>query len=259
MTTEPPVGGDHDEGRARERAVAELLVSLADSLVDDYDVIEMLHRLTSECVRLLQVDAAGLLLSDQRGSLQLVSSSAEQARLLELFQLQADEGPCLDCFRTSRQVTVADLSEEEGRWPEFVPRAAEAGYAAVHALPLRLRDNTIGALNLFSVHAGALDDDELRIAQALADMATISILQERAVHRGDILVDQLQTALNSRVIIEQAKGVMAERHQVDMAEAFSSLRSFSRNNRRKLTEVALELVSGTLAIPVSDPMKKDPG
>ena len=246
MTTEPHVGGDREQRRGRERAVAEVLVSLADSLVDDFDVIEMLHRLTTDCVQLLPVDAAGLLLSDRRGALQLVSSSTEQARLLELLQLQEDEGPCVDCFRTSHAVTVADLSSAADRWPQFVAAAADAGYAAVHAVPLRLRADTIGALNLFSAQPGPLHNDDLRIGQALADMATIAILQERAVHRGDVLIEQLQTALNSRVIIEQAKGVIAERDQTDMAAAFGAMRSYARNNRRKLTDVATEIVTRKL-------------
>jgi transcriptional regulator with GAF, ATPase, and Fis domain len=242
----------NDENRSRERAVAEVLVSLADSLVDDYDVIELLHRLTDECVQILPVDAAGLLLSDQRGTLQLVSSSTEQARLLELFQLQAEQGPCLDCFRTSQQVTVPDLALEDSRWPRFVARASTAGYAAVHAVPLRLRDETIGALNLFNEHAGALESDALRIGQALADIATISILQERAVHRNDVLVEQLQRALSSRIIIEQAKGVIAERIQVDVPQAFNTLRGYARRHRRKLTEVATEVVEGKLVILSDD-------
>jgi len=262
MTIEPPVGGDHAmtyADRGRERAVAEALVNLADSLVDDYDMIDLLHRLTDDCVRLLPVDAAGLLLSDQRGALQLVSSSTEQARLLELFELQADQGPSVECFRSSRQVTVSDLADEPGRWPRFAERASEAGYTAVHALPLRLRRETIGALNLFSAAAGALQTDELRIGQAMADVATISILQERAVHRGDVLVEQLQTALNSRIVIEQAKGVLAERNQVEMAEAFSILRGYAGHHQRRLTEVAMEVVNGKLHIRATGAVDEDAG
>jgi GAF domain-containing protein len=239
--------------RGSERAVAEALVTLADSLVDDFDMIELLHRLTSECVRLLPVDAAGLFLSDQRGALQLVSSSTEQARLLELFQLQTDEGPCLDCFQTSHQVSSIDLAQVGSRWPKFTARALEAGFAAVHALPLRLRDDTIGALNLFSVTASAMGSEELRIGQALADVATISILQERAIRRGDIVNEQLQAALNSRIIIEQAKGVLAERDQTGMNEAFTVLRRYARTHNRRLTEVASEVVNGTLLISTSEP------
>ncbi|MGP4017748.1 GAF and ANTAR domain-containing protein [Saccharopolyspora sp. 5N708] len=245
------------EDRGSERAVAEALVSLADSLVDDFDMIELLHRLTSDCVRLLPIDAAGLLLSDQRGALQLVSSSTEQARLLELFQLQTDEGPCLDCFRTSRQVSSIDLAQDGNRWPNFAARALEAGFIAVHALPLRLRADTIGALNLFSATASAMGQEELRIGQALADVATISILQERAIRRGDIVNEQLQTALNSRVIIEQAKGVLAERNQTGMNEAFTTLRRYARAYNRRLTEVASEVVDGTLLISIPEPAATD--
>jgi transcriptional regulator with GAF, ATPase, and Fis domain len=252
-------GGDiamNGDDRGRERVVAEALVGLADSLVADYDVIELLHRLTFECLRLLPADAAGLLLSDQRGSLQLMSSSTEQARLLELFELQTDEGPCLDCFRTSRQVSSADLVDAESRWPRLAARVWEAGFSSVHALPLRLRDETIGALNLFSVAATALQPDELRIGQALADIATISILQERAVRRHEVVNEQLQMALNSRVIIEQAKGVLAERNQTGVDDAFMALRQYARNHNRRLTEVASEVVRGTLLITDSESVDK---
>ncbi|MCI2423339.1 GAF and ANTAR domain-containing protein [Saccharopolyspora sp. K220] len=241
----------NSEDRGKERAVAEALVSLADSLVDDYDMIELLHRLAAECVRLLPVDAAGLLLSDQRGALRLVSSSTERARMLELFQLQAEEGPCLDCFRTSRQVSSTDLTPAESRWPRFAAQASAAGFTAVHALPLRLRDETIGALNLFSSTAQTMGADELRIGQALADVATISILQERAIRRTDILNEQLQTALNSRIIIEQAKGVLAERNQIGVNEAFSALRGYARAHNLRLTAVASDVTNGTLVIPVA--------
>ncbi|GAA2755203.1 ANTAR domain-containing protein [Actinopolymorpha rutila] len=238
----------NDGDRSRERELAEVLVALADSLVDDYDVIDLLHRLTDECVHLLPVDAAGLMLSDHRGTLHLVSSSSAQAQLLELFQLQAEQGPCMDCFRTSRQVTVPDLTGES-RWPLFAEQASAAGYHAVYAVPLRLRTETIGALNLFNVQAGPLESDELRIGQALADVATIGILQERAVRHNDVLVMQLRTALNSRIVIEQAKGVISEQHRIDVAAAFTVLRGYARGHRRKLTEVAAEVVEGKLSIP----------
>jgi hypothetical protein len=180
-------------------------------------VIDLLARLSSDCVALLPVDAAGLLLSDQRGALQVVSSSTEQAHLMELFQVQTQEGPCLDCFRSSQQISAPDLGRD-GRWPRFTQRAQQAGYRAVHALPLRLRFETIGALNLFGIHPGVLSPEDLRIGQALADVATIGILQERAIRRRDILAEQLQAALNSRVIIEQAKGILAERGQLDPSQ-----------------------------------------
>ena len=193
-----------------EIKLADVFVEMADTLVDEFDVIDFLHVLTERCVQLLGVSAAGLLLTDQRDSLQVVAASSERTRLLELFQLQTDQGPCVDCFRTGQPVSVADLPSA-GRWPRFTAAAAEVGFAAVHALPMRLRTEIIGALNLFDTNPGALDEDKLRIGQALADVATIGLLQQRAIHRRDTLTEQLQTALNSRVLIEQAKGVLAER------------------------------------------------
>jgi GAF domain-containing protein len=224
------------------------LVSLSDTLVDEFDVIDFLHVLTERCVQLLGVSAAGLLLTDQRDSLQVVAASSERTRLLELFQLQTDQGPCVDCFRTGQPVSVADLPSA-GRWPRFTAAAAEVGFAAVHALPMRLRNEIIGALNLFDTSPGALDKDKLRVGQALADVATIGLLQQRAIHRRDALTEQLQTALNSRVLIEQAKGVLAERLHLDVAEAFTVLRSGARSHNRRLSELAQAIVDGSEQIP----------
>lgn len=229
-----------------EQALAAAFVGLADTLVDDYDVIDMLHRLATECVHLLPVDAAGLLLSDQRGNLRVVSSSSEQARLVDLFQVEANEGPCLESFRTSRPVAVADLRTEIERWPRFAAQAEQEGFRGLHALPLRLRSDTIGALNLFRVEPGLLSPANGEIAQALADVATISILQERAVRKHEIVVEQLQAALNSRVVIEQAKGVLAERGRLDMGESFSALRRYARNHNQRLSDVARNVVDGHL-------------
>lgn len=234
------------EQGTREQALAKAFVTLADTLVADYDVIEMLHQLTIECVDLLGVDAAGLLLSDQRGTLQMAAASTEQARVVELFELQSDEGPCLDCFRTSRPIAAPDLRDMT-EWPRFIAHTLETGYRSVYAVPMRLRNETIGALNLFRVHPGVLAADELRIAQALADVATIGILQERALRRREVLAEQLQVALNSRVIIEQAKGVLAERGRLDMALAFDVLRGHARSTNQRLSDVALGVVNGTTA------------
>lgn len=229
---------------SRERTLARAFVTLADTLVADYDVIDLLHQLTLNCVELLPADAAGLLLSDQRGSLQVVSSSGEQAHLVDLFQLQTDEGPCLDCFRGSRQVTAPDLRDVTD-WPRFSAHTVETGYRSVYALPLRLRSETIGALNLFGIQPGALSADDLRIAQALADVATIGILQERAIRHHEVLAEQLQSALNSRVIIEQAKGVLAERGRLDLARTFDLLRDHARSTNQRLSDVARSVVDGT--------------
>ncbi|MBN1170703.1 MAG: GAF and ANTAR domain-containing protein [Micromonosporaceae bacterium] len=221
---------------------------MADTLIDDFDLIDFLHMVTERCVQLLGVSAAGLLLTDGQDSLQIVAASSERTRLLELFQLQTDQGPCVDCFRTGQPVSVANLPLA-GRWPRFTAAAAEVGFAAVHALPMRLRSHIIGALNLFDVSPAALDATTLRLGQALADVATIGLLQQRAIHHRDTLTEQLQTALNSRILIEQAKGVLAERLQLDMADAFSMLRTSARSNNRRLSDLAQAIVNGSEPIP----------
>jgi transcriptional regulator with GAF, ATPase, and Fis domain len=230
----------------RENALTRAFVDLADTLVSDFDVAELLHSLVEHCVTLLDADAAGLLLSDQRGGLQVLASSSEQARLLELFQLQADEGPCLECFRSGEAVTVPDLIESTERWPQFASAASSAGYAAVHALPLRLRKEVIGALNLFGTEAGHLPQSDLDVAQALADVATIGILQERAIHNREVVVEQLQGALNSRIVIEQAKGLLAEAGGLDMDAAFVAMRQMARRTNSLLARVARDLVEGRM-------------
>ncbi|MDT5035128.1 MAG: hypothetical protein QOE03_313 [Micromonosporaceae bacterium] len=232
--------------------LADVFVEMADTLVDDFDVIDFLNVLTERCVQLLGVSAAGLLLTDQRGTLQMIAASSERTRLLELFQLQTDQGPCVDCFRTGQPVSVADLPAA-GRWPRFTAAATEVGFAAVHALPMRLRDEIIGALNLFDSNPGAPDGETLRIGQALADVATIGLLQQRAISRRDAVTEQLQTALNSRVLIEQAKGILAERLHLDLADAFAVLRTAARNHNRRLSDLAQAVVDGTEQIPVPAP------
>jgi GAF domain-containing protein len=231
----------------RERQVTRAFVALADTLVDDYDVADLLHTLVQQCVQLLDVAAAGLTLADERGGLQVLASSTEQARLLELFQLDIDEGPCVECFMSSAPVLVADISAQARRWPRFAAEAAKDGFASVHAVPLRLRGQTIGALNLFGLNPGELSADDVALAQGLADTATIGILHERAIRQGEVLSEQLQTALNSRVIIEQAKGVLAISGQLSMEAAFVALRDFARRNNRRLSDVARALADRELA------------
>jgi transcriptional regulator with GAF, ATPase, and Fis domain len=230
-----------------ERQLAEAFVALADTLVDDFDVVDFLHELTVRCAQVLGVSAAGVLLADQRGALRVVAASTEQTRLLELLQLQTDQGPCPECFHTGRPIAVADLSTATSvsRWPRFVAEAREAGFASVHAVPMRLRTDIIGALNLFGTRPGALDEATLRLGQALADVATIGLLQARAIRQRDTLAEQLQTALNSRVVIEQAKGVIAERRHVDVDRSFTLLRSTARTRNRRLSELARAVVDGS--------------
>jgi transcriptional regulator with GAF, ATPase, and Fis domain len=223
-------------------------VELTDTLVAGFDVIDFLHVLTDRSVQLLDVSAAGLLLADPRGELRVVAASSEAARLLELFQIQNAQGPCLDCFRSGRPVAAADLAAAAARWPRFAPAARRAGFAAVQALPMRLREQVIGALNLFRSGPGALAPADIRVGQALADVATISLLHERSMRHSDTLNEQLQTALNSRVIIEQAKGKLAERLGVDMDQAFSLLRDRARVSNRRLSDLARDFVDGTEAL-----------
>ena len=222
-------------------------VELTDTMVADFDLIDFLHVLTQRSVELLDVSAAGLLLADPRGELRVVAASSEAARLLELFQLQSDQGPCLDCFRSGQPVACIDLSADP-RWPQFAQQAGQAGFAAVQALPMRLRDQVIGALNLFRGTVGAFDPEVVHVGQALADVATISLLHDRSMRRTDTLNEQLQTALNSRVVIEQAKGKLAERLGIDVTQAFTLLRDQARNRNQRLSDLARAFVEGTQAI-----------
>jgi transcriptional regulator with GAF, ATPase, and Fis domain len=225
--------------------LSETFVELTDTMVAGFDVIDFLHVLTDRSVQLFDVSAAGLLLADPRGELRVVAASSEAARLLELFQLQNDQGPCLDCFRSGRPVAAADLAAETRRWPRFAAAAGQAGFAAVQALPMRLREQVIGALNLFRADAGAFDPADIRVGQALADVATISLLHERSMRHSDTLNEQLQIALNSRVIIEQAKGKLAERLGVDMDHAFGLLRDQARTRNLRLSDLAQAFIDGT--------------
>lgn len=223
--------------------LAGTFVTLADTLVDDFDVVELLNVLIAECVDLLGASASGLMLADEHGRLRVAVASSERARLLELFQLQNDEGPCLESFRTGKPVGVERLDDEQARWPQFAAAAAQEGFVTVLALPMRLRGEVIGGLNLFGdSQSPPISEREVPIAQALADVATIAILQDRLARSREILADQLQVALNSRVTIEQAKGALATRLDIDPGEAFEMLRTRARTSRRRLVEVAEEVV-----------------
>jgi GAF domain-containing protein len=230
--------------------LAQTFVELADTLVAGYDLIEFLETLTERCVELLEVSAAGLLLAGADGILQLVAASTEQARLIELLQLQHDEGPCPDAFRTGAAVIVSDIRAPEAaaRWPRFAAAATGVGVIGVHSLPMRLRDQVIGTLNLFSEEPGELDPAVARAARALVDVATIGILQERAIRERELVAGQLQVALNSRVMIEQAKGILAERLQTSPDDAFLVLRRYARNNNYALTELAAGVINGTAPV-----------
>ncbi|GAA1207900.1 GAF and ANTAR domain-containing protein [Prauserella alba] len=232
----------------REQRVTDAFVELADTLVAGFDAVEFLHTLTERCVELLDADTAGLLLSDERGSLRLVAASTGETRLLELFELQEQEGPSLECYHSRQVVTLPDVNQETERWPRFTATAAELGFSGVHAIPMQLRTQIIGTLTLFRTHPDGLDEADARLGKALVDVATIGLLSERAVRHQEMVTEQLQTALNSRVTVEQAKGVLAERHGVTTDQAFAAMRRHARSRNQRLDEVAGEAIAGGLRI-----------
>jgi len=227
---------------SREHRITQVFIELADTLVAEFEVVDFLGYLAEVSVELLDVDASGLMLADEDGLLHVMASSDDQAELLELFELQQDEGPCPECFRTGVPVVNVDLS----RWPEFAAAAAAGGYASAHAVPLRLRGHVIGALNLFRTSTEPLTGQDIALAQALSDIATIGLLHEREVRGHQVLAEQLQHALDSRVEIEQAKGMLAERAGVSPTEAFGAMRSYARGNGLGLSVVAHGVLDGTL-------------
>lgn len=231
-----------DKQLRRQADLAQRFVDLADTLVDDYDVVEVLDGLMSTCLELLDVEEAGLLLNDPQGNLQRVASSSEETRLLELLQVQTHEGPCVEAVRTGQTIIVPDIAKSASRWPAFAERSAADGFKSVYAFPLRLRDSTIGGLNLFGAHVDALDEEGRVIAKALADIATIGILQQRSIHRTSLLAENLQRALNTRIVVEQAKGILAERGGLPMQETFTVLRSYARSHNLKLSDLAHSIV-----------------
>ncbi|MFF4410515.1 GAF and ANTAR domain-containing protein [Streptomyces sp. NPDC001262] len=231
---------------SRQQQVTEVFVELADTLVDDFDVIEFLQRLSARCVTLLDVSAAGILLADPHDRLQIIAASDENTRLLELFALQHDQGPCVECYARGTARLDIDLAGPSmlEQWPQFTRRAREAGFASAHALPLRLRQHVVGALNLFHTESTVLGSENSALAQALADIATIGILQQRTLEQSQTERSQLQAALTSRVVIEQAKGVIAERWGTSPDRAFTSIRSYARAHQLQISELARRIVTG---------------
>jgi GAF domain-containing protein len=240
---------------AREANLVRTFVELTDTLVEDFDVVDLLTILAHRCVEVLDVAAAGLMLVSSGGELRVVASSSDAMRMLELFEIQAEEGPCMDCYRTGMPVVHEHLTATDPRWPNFGPRAVTAGFASVQALPMRLRGQTIGALNLFRSTDGSLDESDLVAAQALADVATIAILQNRAMAEARAINDQLNLALTSRVVIEQAKGMLAERAGLDMEQSFNRLRSHARSHNVRLADVARGVIDGSLTTDAVAPTR----
>jgi transcriptional regulator with GAF, ATPase, and Fis domain len=231
---------------SRERDITQAFVSLASSLVNGHDVVDLLSDLTIDCAALLDVASAGLLLADGHGVLHVLAASSQRTHHLEVFQVQREEGPCLDCYRDAKQVSVPDLDQATERWPQFVKAARMAGFASVHALPMRLRDNILGTLGLFGTTTGALNPEDISLGQALADVASVALIQDKVAADRTAVNEQLQTALTSRVVIEQAKGVLAQQADLDMTQAFAVLRRYSRDHNLRLTDVAKAVVGRSL-------------
>jgi transcriptional regulator with GAF, ATPase, and Fis domain len=237
-------------GASREQRLADTFVALADTLVDEFDALEFLHMLCDQCVELLEVSAAGVILTDEHGGLRTAAASSERAEVLEVFAVQAEDGPCIDCVRSGIPIASADLSADAARWPRFAAAAHECGFQAVQAVPMRLRRQVVGVLTLLKIGRNGADDISTRLGKALADVATIGLLQQRAIESADLLSEQLQTALNSRVVIEQAKGVLATRGGgLDMETAFTALRGYARSHNLRLSELARTVAEGTADIP----------
>jgi GAF domain-containing protein len=244
-----------------QELLSDTFVDLADTMVADFDVIDFLHLLSDRAVRLLGASAAGVMLADPRGQLRLVAASSEAVRLLEMFQLEGEEGPCLESIRTGQPVIEPDLRQAQHRWPRFTPAALRQGFLSVHALPMRLRDHVLGGLNLFRDQPGPFDPVDMRIGQALADTATIGLLHERSLRRAEVVGEQLQAALSSRVLIEQAKGKLAERLGMDMDASFTALRRYARDHNLRLSDFAQAFIDSDPAdFPgLTQPAPRRPG
>ena len=246
-----PVGGRRGseadgDGRRRERLLARAFVRLADTLADEFDLVEFLLGLSVDSVEIIGAEAASVMLADTRGALRLVASSEERMRILELFEIQTAQGPCLDAFGTG-QAVQASAAESRRRWPAFAPRASDAGFRVMCAVPMRARTDTIGALNLFRGNDEPFSDAELEIARAMAQVATIALIQERAIRERSLLTGQMETALRSRVLIEQAKGMLAEHLSTTVDEAFRVLNKYARDHNRGLTDVARDVIDRRLS------------
>jgi transcriptional regulator with GAF, ATPase, and Fis domain len=234
--------------RTRESHLLDTVAALADSLVADFDVVDLLQLLVDECTALFDAAAAGILLVSAAGDLEVIVSTSERGEFIGLMQLRAGEGPCVEAATSGRVVTVPDLDRVSDRWPAFAADARQSGFASLHAIPMRLRDSTIGSLNLFRDRVGELNEPDAIAARTLTDIATISLLQQRLVEESAIAQAQLQRALDSRVVIEQAKGFLAQRNGLDMDAAFRVLRAHARSTHARLADVAADVVGGRLTL-----------
>ncbi|MFE3181401.1 GAF domain-containing protein [Streptomyces violascens] len=232
----------------REEQLAEAFVTLANTLADDFDPVVLLQRLTRHCVEIIGADAAGVMMATVRGDLRTMAVSDDGAAFLELIQMQTGQGPCPDCYHTAGEVEALDLTAATDRWPRFAPAAVSAGYHAAQALPLRANHQVIGALNLFRTAPGGLSPADLRLAQALADVAAVALIHWNPdrIRPSDILT-RLQSTAAAKAAIETATGMLAEYGRLDLAEAGSALRAYSRHNGGRLTDTAHALIRRSLA------------
>jgi GAF domain-containing protein len=236
------------DGTSRETRINNAFVKVADTLTTEFDVVDLLHTLVEECAGILAIDAGGLMLADAEGNLQLMTSTSESADLVEIMQLAAAEGPCIECFVTGQPVSVPDIEQTGDRWPDFRKAALEQGFHSAHATPMKLRGQIIGTMNLFGSSSIEVSTRDAAVAQALADVATIGILQERLIREGHLVAEQLHSALDSRIIIEQAKGVIAQALSLSMPDSFAVLRTYARNNNLTIRSVAEQVSSRTMAV-----------
>jgi GAF domain-containing protein len=236
------------EGAQRETRISAAFVAVADTLTTNFDVVDLLHTLVHECVEILEMKAGGLMLADSAGELQLMTSTSEAAAFVEVMQLDAASGPCIDCFTKGAAVSVSEIEEDPSRWPEFGKAALAEGFHSALATPMKLRGRVIGTMNLFGASPGEVSARDAAVAQALADVATIGILQERLVREGHLIEEQLHHALDSRVMIEQAKGVIAHSLSLSMDDAFGLLRKYARDGNLTIRSVAKRVSDRELAV-----------
>jgi hypothetical protein len=239
------------EEESREARINQAFVRVADTLMDSYDIVDLLVTLVQECTDLLDTEAGGLLIANSAGELELIASSSEDAEFVEVMQLAAGAGPCVDCYTSGVAVSVGNIDKSGEKWPQFRAAALERGFHSIHATPMRLRGAVIGTMNLLSVREGELVARDAALAQALADVAIIGILQERSLRDPNIIIEQLQLALDTRIMVEQAKGVLAYTRSLSMDEAFNALRSYAREHKLTLRTVAENVVNRTLDISVA--------
>ena len=232
----------------REEKINDAFVRVTGTLVNDYDIVDLLSTLVNTCTELLDVQAGGILLADSVGVLELVASTSEEAETVEIMVLAAGAGPCVDCYTTGAPVNVPDIAQDAQRWPRFQRTALEQGFRAAHATPLRLHGQVIGAMNLLSTMPGPLSERDIKLAQALADVATVGIMHERTFRQPGTVAAQLYLALDTRVLIEQAKGALAQYLSCTMSEAFNALRGYARLHNVTLRFASQGILNRTIPI-----------